>query len=316
MRNFRKHAPRAAVAFADGVVNLVLFVIEFAMLAYGVYSIWDTGQVVSAASPVQYAEYKPNAEEELSFEKLRDINSEVFAWLTIYGTNIDYPVVQGEDNEKYVRTDAKGDYSMTGAVFMDRSNDRSFRHFNSIIYAHHMTGGAMFGDLSEFVDEQYFEEHRYGNLYFDGRNHGVELFAFLEANAYDEQLYSPGIIDEEKKAAYLDKIAAEKLYGRDVDVTTDDRLVLLSTCTEDITNGRYVLIGRITDQTYEDTFPRATLVSKTYAAVTGTQVDIKVIIGLLLLFLALILLLLFLSFQKVQRRNRELNVNVKEIRSR
>ncbi|MCG4817374.1 class B sortase, partial [Collinsella aerofaciens] len=78
------------------------------------------------------------AEGGLSFEQLKELNPEVFGWLTVYGTNIDYPVTQGKDNWKYVNTNALGEYSLSGAIFLDYTNRKDFQDFNSILYGHHM----------------------------------------------------------------------------------------------------------------------------------------------------------------------------------
>ena len=86
----------------------------------------------------------------ISFEELQKINPEVFGWLNIPDTHIDYPLVQAEGNSKYVNTDVKGNFSLSGSIFLDCRNHKDFSDCNHIIYGHHMQKDAMFGELERF----------------------------------------------------------------------------------------------------------------------------------------------------------------------
>jgi hypothetical protein len=113
---------------------------------------------------------------------------------------------------------------------------------------------AMFGEIGRFAGRRWFEERRYGNLYYGGRDRGVEFFAFVHADAYDGAVFRAGVEGREARESYLGGLLAAAARTRDVPVTADDRIVLLSTCSASSTNGRDILVGRITDETYEDTF--------------------------------------------------------------
>lgn len=244
-------AVRLLIRLADGVVNAAVLTFFLLLLAYGCYALWDSRQVLGAAQSQQYEIYNPNRDGGKSFQELQGINPEVIGWITVYDTGIDYPVTQAEDNEKYVNTDVEGNYSLAGSIFLDCRNKSDFSDFNSILYGHHMAENAMFGDLADFQDDAYFKEHRYGNLYDGNRNWGVELFAFLQTDAYDTRIYRPGIAWEEQQD-YLETIRQEALRFRDIEVKTGERLLLLSTCTSDSTNGRHILVGKICDQVFGD----------------------------------------------------------------
>ncbi len=73
----------------------------------------------------------------------------------MFGTHIDYPITQTDNNEKYVNTGADGEFSLAGSIFLDYQNSQAFTDFNSILYGHHMEKGAMFGDLENFQDEAF-----------------------------------------------------------------------------------------------------------------------------------------------------------------
>ena len=235
-------------------MDFALLTIILLLLAFAGYALWDSNQIYEAADKSHYETYKPSVlDEGKSFKELQDINPEVFAWLNVYGTNIDYPVTQGENNMKYVNTNAEGQYSLSGAIFLDYRNSKDFSDFNSIIYGHHMEKHTMFGDLDIFLEKEGFDSHRYGNLYFDGKDHGIEFFAFLIVDAYDYTVFRPNVGDHERQA-YLEGLLEKSVYFRDIGISATDRLVMLSTCSVDATNGRDILVGRITDEVFVDSF--------------------------------------------------------------
>jgi len=246
---------RKAIRFMNGVVDLAVLIVVLLLVAVGCYAIWDSKQVFNRADAAQYQIYRPTVENGgKTFEELRAINPDVFAWLTVYGTRIDYPVVQGPDNMTYVNTNAEGQYSLSGAIFLDYHCSRDFSDFSSIFYGHHMEKSAMFGDIGRFAEESYFRERPYGMLYYDGLEHGLEFFAFIHADAYDGAVFRTGITEPEQRQAYLDLLLDMAMHTRETGVTINDRIVLLSTCSGSTTNGRDILVGRITEGLYDNPF--------------------------------------------------------------
>jgi sortase B len=243
------------VRIADSVVNNATLAILLLLLAVGLYAMWDSKQVYDVADSARYEVYKPtDAGESHTFEELQAINPEVLAWLTVYGTHIDYPVAQAADNMKYVNTDAEGRYSLSGSIFLDAGNSPDFSDFNSILYGHHMEDQVMFGEISSFLDKAYFDAREYGALYYGDRWRGLQFFAFLRADAYDGSVFRAKVEGPVEQQAYLDRLIGLADYTRDIGVTTDDRIILLSTCSPSPTNGRDILVGRITDEVHIDPF--------------------------------------------------------------
>lgn len=236
------------------IIDISLVIIFLLMLVFGCYAMWDNNQIISSGNSARYTTYKPTTEDSKSFEELQKINDDVFAWVSVYGTEIDYPVVQGVDNNEYLNKSAEGEFSMAGSIYLDSLNKKDFKDFNSIIYGHHMAESAMFGDLDNFLEQSYFDTHRYGNLYFNDKDHGLEFFAFIETDAYNGSIYRPPIAGDDEKTKYLSYLVSIAQYTRDIDIASTDRIVLLSTCASDLTNGRYILVGRITDEVYDNTF--------------------------------------------------------------
>jgi len=154
---------------------------------------------------------------------------------------------------KYVNTNVEGRYSLSGSLFLDCHNSKDFSDFNSIIYGHHMAKKVMFGEIGDFFDRSMFDSHKYGSLYFDGKDHGIEFLAFIRTDAYDSVVFSPNV-EEGQREKYLDGLFAKAVHVRETGVSPDDRLVLLSTCSSSSTNGRDILVGKVTEATYNDPF--------------------------------------------------------------
>ena len=131
---------------------------------------------------------------------------------------------------------------------MDYRNSADFSDFTSILYGHDMEKRLMFGSLSDFVEQEYMDSHSYGDLFYNGENHGVEFFALVLTNAYDRQLYSFGLESREERLNYISDIFDKAVTRRECDVDENDHLLVLSTCTSEITNGRYLLIGKLTEE--------------------------------------------------------------------
>ena len=243
---------RKTIKFINGIVNNSVLIIIVLLVAFAGYALWDTHQLHQAAGKSNYSVYKPTAENQgKSFKELQDVNAEVFAWLSVYGTNIDYPVTQGSNNMKYVNTSAEGLYSLSGSIFLDCRNSNDFSDFSNILYGHHMARRVMFGEISLFSDRNVFDSLKYGNLYFGEEDHGIEFFAFIHTDAYDSAVFTP-YAQGAQSEQYLDRLLEKAVYTRDVCVAAGDRIVLLSTCSSDSTNGRDILVGKITDEVYDD----------------------------------------------------------------
>ena len=318
--------------------DYLFIILMLLLLLFAVYAKWDSQQMYTQADPVQYLQYKPSPPEMVPFEELQEINPEVIGWLTIYDTNIDYPLVQSKDEFKYLNHNAKGEPEGSGALFLDSESDPKFGDFNTLIYGHHMAHHEMFGDLDLFLDEDFWNKHEYGNLIFDGQNHGLQFIAMLQCHAYDFEIYHVAVNGEEARVRYINHIYETAKYVRGLDtealrsmqkeydarveeakkngssivevespfgatrtspVTPDDRLILMSTCSADITNGRFVLVAKILDHPVENPFPDE---EHTVQGIDTTKITARIgkwsvwtWIAVLILLIILVLILYYLS---------------------
>ena len=237
----------------DTILDVLIALFVLAAAGFGAYALWDNQNIYQGADAEVYAVYRP-AEEEINGENglaaLRAVNPDVVAWLQVDDTQINYPVVQGEDNNRYVNTDAAGDYSLSGSIFLDYRNASDFSSPNSILYGHHMAKGTMFGQLDDYGDRSFFDAHRTGSLYYNGAWHSITFFAFLQADAYNTMLYDPGLTQSGSSEAFCDYLRRHAQYFEDPDLAPEARFIMLSTCRSNgAANGRYLLVGILYETT-------------------------------------------------------------------
>jgi len=223
----------------------VLAVCLAALMLYSGYRAWQAYGDYRAEADMHGAvmEFKPQEDESInqSVIDLRAMYPDVVGWLTVPGTNVDYPFVQAGDNDHYLRRDLNGDYALAGTLFMDYRCEQDFLSQNSIIYGHHMKNGSMFGTLVQFNDAAFFEENRVGTIFLPFETWNLEFFAFMVINpATETEIYNTVPQD-----GYWDYVNQNARYYRDIALTDSDRIVTLSTCAYEFENARMVLLARL-----------------------------------------------------------------------
>lgn len=180
----------------------------------------------------------------VDFDELRKINPDVVGWIRYKCANIDYPIVQGRDNSKYLYTRFDGAYSDFGTLFVDAATKDQFMQFNTIIYGHHMQDGSMFGSLKKLRDPKVCRKHPKMELATPMGNYGLEIWAFLNQPS-DCSVFSNNVSSEDDRDAYIDWIREKALYTTDVKITAEDRLLILSTCAYEYNGARYIVVCKI-----------------------------------------------------------------------
>lgn len=242
------HTAAKLARAGDRLVSLLAAGLILLMLLYGGYSLWDTAMVFNGAFlSSDLLQFKPAAgdpDSNPTLAELQAINPDVLGWLTIDDTHIDYPVVIGETDMEYVNKDVYGDFALSGSIFMDSDNACDLSDAYTLVYGHHMDNGAMFGDVVEFVNTDYFESHPSGTLYLPDATYTIEIFACVQVDAFDSMIYDPLAQDGDVSELlhYVDEIAVQSRY---IGVQPTDKVIGLSTCAEAETNGRVVIFGRL-----------------------------------------------------------------------
>lgn len=238
---------RAATGFSR-LVNAILFTLVALVLLYAGYALVDTFGVLNKALATQnnLMQYKPD-EQSLreKFAQLQAINPDVCAWVTIDNTHIDYPVVRGEKDFTYLNTDVYGDYSASGSIFLTSANKPDFTDNYVIMMGHHMQAGAMFGDLQNFLDEDFFQKNISGRVYLPDRILELETVEVVTADAYDRLVYTVPSYDTTALVQRLSELA-EHQRGEPLD--PNEQIIALSTCASSSTNARTVLVCRVIEE--------------------------------------------------------------------
>lgn len=188
----------------------------------------------------------------VQFDELKQQNEDVIAWIYGANTHINYPVVQGSDNDYYLRHLLDGTWNDNGSIFMDCSNKADFSDQNSLIYGHNMTSGAMFSNLVKYKKQAYYDQHPYLYMLTPQQNYKLRLFAGVIVDAAGYILDSSGQVAYPDCSVYQFQVTQEFLQQM-VNYSTfrsttgvpsaDSHIVTLSTCTYEFKNVRYVVLG-------------------------------------------------------------------------
>lgn len=201
--------------------------------------------VQDAAADVEVEEAE-KAELPIDFEGLWEINPEIYAWIRVPDTNIDYPVLQHlEDDQSYYLTrNIYGESNQAGSIYTEYYNSRDFQEPNTVLYGHNMKNGSMFHNVRYFAEREYFDEHEELYIYLPEKILKYKIIACYE---YDDRhlLGSFDFHDEEVFAEYLEEIMNPRsmyaMIREGVELTTEDKLVTLSTCVANKPNNRRLL---------------------------------------------------------------------------
>ena len=153
---------RKTIKIVDKSIDRIVLIVSLLFFLICIYAMIDAVMVYYNANDQSVLKYKPQGKEDAAV--LRELSEDAVAWLTVDGTNIDYPVMQGENNSEYLNKDPQGEFSLSGSIFLDSRNEKMFSDPYSLVYGHHMEYGAMFGSLDGYADREYFDAHRTGTL--------------------------------------------------------------------------------------------------------------------------------------------------------
>lgn len=171
---------------------------------------------------------------EIDFEALQSRNPDVYAWIEVPGTNVDYPILQHETDNSYYLTHTI-DYERTTAasIYTENYNAKDFEDLHTVIYGHNMKNKTMFRTLHNFEDPEFFRSNKDIIIYLPEETRFYEVFA---AYTFDNRhlLFDYDWTDSSEHQAYLEDVFEIKTYGanidKDIEITGEDKIITLSTC--------------------------------------------------------------------------------------
>ncbi len=190
-------------------------------------------------------------ENPIDFTSLKEINPEIYAWIRIPNTNIDYPVAQSAtDDGFYLHHDIYGKYVFAGTIYSEMKNSKDFSDPNTILYGHNMTKGYMFQNLYKFQKQDFFNSNTEFYIYTPGH---ILTYTVYSAYQYDDRhiLNSFDFSDEKVFEEYIESTKNPtfmlKNVRQDIEVSTKDKIITLSTCLGNGNKYRYLVQGVLTN---------------------------------------------------------------------
>lgn len=192
-------------------------------------------------------------DKDLDWELMKETNADIYAWIYIPGTNIDYPVVQHpDDNSYYLDHNLDGSDGYPGCIFTENYNTKDFKDKNTVIYGHDMNDRTMFDTLHDYEDEAFFQDNRYAYIYLPEEVLVYDLFAAYESSA-EHILSSHNFLNDVRYQEYLDGVFQMRSMGahfrEGVEVGVQDHIITLSTCIDLKPDNRYLVQGVLVNGT-------------------------------------------------------------------
>lgn len=237
------------------IIALVVFVVAAAMLIH-YFILYHKGsseyeglQQYVTIDQGESVEDTETQEDTLSvdFAKLQALNPDCVGWIYFENLDISYPIMQGEDNEYYLKHTFEGQQVTAASIFMDYQNASDFSDENTFIYGHNMKDKTMFGKLNGYADKDFYQENPCFYIYTPEKIYRYDIFSCYLGAVADEENFSLSFSSEEEFQEYLDWITAKAAYDTGVEVTTDDRIVSLMTCNSAGHEYRYFVHGVLSE---------------------------------------------------------------------
>ena len=180
------------------------------------------------------------------YSALFEQNQDFIGWISIDGTNVNYPVMQTPSNpDYYLKHSFEKSYSDYGVPYIDEACALGISN-NIVVYGHHMRNGSMFADVCKYTDKSFYEEHK--TIKFDtlsslGEYEVVAVFKF-DTNNESFKFNEYTAMDEAEFDEFMENVHSRQLYDTGVDAEYGDELLTLSTCEYTYKNGRFVVVAK------------------------------------------------------------------------
>lgn len=224
------------------VIKYLLLMICISILCFSIYSLYKIQNEQNQNDDLKQdliQEIKipdiPSEEPDfiVDFSKLKGINKDVVGWIVMEGTQVNYPIVQGNNNSYYLNHSYEKKYSSFGSIFLDYSSSSNFFDRNSFIYGHHTRNGSMFGELKKYMNKDFFKEHPSFYLYTPDGNYQADIFSVYTADALSDS-YNQSFASSEDFKLYIDLIKRKSRFTIDVDVNYEsDKIISLYSCSHE-----------------------------------------------------------------------------------
>lgn len=175
----------------------------------------------------------------IDFEKLKSINDQVVAWLKVYGTEVEYPVVQANDNSYYLKQNLEKEYNVGGWIFADYKNKLDGTDKNIVIYGHNMKDSSMFGSLKKILEEEWYDNAENYIVEFITENEHQKYQVFSVYKIEKEDYYIKTEFKEDEFEVFINTLKNRSIKDFNIEVSDKDNILTLSTCAD---NNKYRVV--------------------------------------------------------------------------
>lgn len=240
------------IKFIDKLLNFILIMFFIIIILFSGYALYDVQEVYSDARlSSDILKYKPESYKEDAVENFnlsdlqKNINEDICGWIRIDGTNIDYPILFSESMTYYLNKDYNKKYSAGGSIFLHGKNDRFFNDDYEIIYGHNMVKNLMFSDINKYEDMNFFEKNSTGTLYTQNDVYNIQVYTYNILNSTTDIAYDLEKNKNGKNAELIANFEKSAIYKNNIEITPNDKIILLSTCHGVGTAQRSVLVCKL-----------------------------------------------------------------------
>jgi sortase B len=254
---------RKKLSKAGKIILDVILVVALCVAGYSSYQLYLGFQEYHESTEA-YADLKTQAEQsaankpvtgetsevtdsrrtKIDFEYLHSINEDFGGWIELPDSRIDYPFVYAKDNEYYLNHLFNGVYNRSGSIFVDADNQPEFEDKLTLMYAHHMRNGSMFADVEKYKNPDYYSTHKV--MYITTDEHKYEFYPVAGYVTNGSAGYARvRFADDEEYFDFVSNLISRSDFVSDETITIEDRTLILSTCSYDVSDGRYILIGKL-----------------------------------------------------------------------
>lgn len=164
-------------------------------------------------------------------EELKESNPDTVGWIAFDHLEISYPLMQGEDNDFYLRRTFSGESNSAGSIFIEAANHANLEDSHTIIYGHNMKNQTMFGTLDNYKTEDFYAGNEYFTIYTDQETYRYHIFSCYDISEYGD-IYKVWYTKDAEEGfdTFVQKMKDRSYYDTGVEVGADDKILTLSTC--------------------------------------------------------------------------------------
>ena len=227
------------------IIRIIFFITLLISIIYIIKWYIDSKQnemleeKVSEAIIVEDIENNTTNEYKIDFEKLKNVNNQVVAWLRVKGTQVEYPIVQAKDNNYYLKRNLDKKYNVGGWIFADYKNKLDGTDKNIVIYGHNMKDDSMFGSLKNILNEEWYNNEENYVIDFINENEEQKYQVFSVYKIEKEDYYINTEFKKNEFEEFIDTLKNRSIKDFNIDVSPEDSILTLSTCAE---NNKYRVV--------------------------------------------------------------------------